>query len=827
MARTTNSSSQFFLLFCVIINSTLCLAEATEEKTVTAIDNTTIFSSITTPSPLDINSGPKRLKLKLLVVIPLRIPTPDEQDTMSTVTERWDRGLEMLPGAQLAAEAINNDPRLLPGYELEIVSKSVDLCIPLEVSSNLNAYTPFAKGVLENDIVGMLGLFCYKLLRSLSPLAGREEYSLFQLSGTMFPYVRGNRQRYSHLNFAVPSEAAYYETFFTLTRELEWRRLLVIDDSFFNLSLVRNSTQLRQNLNITFLEFSPHIHVLTNEIRRSKNNIIFVSVGPKQTAHLLCGAYDSKLLWPYYGWILQDHKISDLILHAHGNCTTKKITEALRNIILLRYQYEQRDTSRMLVTGSTYESYLRQYLNIINESGGSLQYNQYANIMHDSVWAFALALNQSLDTILQLRYNMTVIDFVNEFGREQLTNSIEDSLRSLSFEGVSGRMQFNNDYDIEALVDITLVHDGAEVIIGYYDQLSKKLSLNRTLLPASDLPPDKLPSTYKKIPLPVTALLIVLVILCLILTTIMFILFIKYRQYLEIKATSPYLSLLMFVGTYLILFSTLMQAILTAVRSPTGTMASATLCGSVISGDIIGINLIFSTLLLRMLRIYRIFTYFGKTGKVWSDKVLIVIVLLIIGGDVALLIIWFVVDPYTVKEKIVYRYMATDDIPYYAISQYCSSDKIELWFSLTFGKVAVLFVIVLFLAIKTRKIQRANFKDTKKVNIYIFLTVMIIATLIPVWFLLKETGHVLGTGIVICISFGSTGLLNQLMLFSPKVIPLVLRSMGFNFGQSLRNRCYSPTIIRRDFSNARTVPTCTVKPMTATSPSPALYKSNV
>ena len=741
------------------------------------------ISSISTTIPnngVNLTSNAARNKLQILIMLPLN---PTAEDSHHDQIQEWDRGLEILPGAQIAVEAINKDPNLFPRYELEIVEKSVDPCIPLEVHSNLNAFIPFAKGSLQNNTIGVLGLFCQRLLRIFSPLAGRDEFGLFQLSGTTSPLIRGNRERYTHLNFIVPSEAAYYETLFTLMRELNWKRALVIDDEFFNLN---NGSFLMQNLEITHLEYSDLIFTTLNEIRRSERNIVYVSVGARRMANLLCAAYDDGLVWPHYMWILQDHDVSDLLKEADKNCTKGKLMEATQNSLVFKFQHEQENKSKELDTGKTFERYLEEYTKILGESGKNITQNKFANTMHDSVWAFAFALNHSLDTIENLQDNMTVIDFVNRFGRVELTNLIEANLRSLSFEGVSGRIQFNDNYDIEALVSITLLDNhNTSVVIGYYDQASPSdFTVDQTSI---NLPSDQLPNKYNQIPLPGTILLIITAVLCLLLTTIMFILFIKYRRYSEIKATSPYLSMLMFVGTYLILISAVMQAVLTAIINKLlDTIASAALCGSVISGNVMGVNLIFSTLLLRMLRIYRIFSYFGKTGKIWSDKVLVVIVLLIVGGDIVLLLIWFNVDPFTVKDVIVYR--PNGHPPHYEISQYCTSSNIGVWFALIFGKVGILFAIVLFLAIKTRKIQRENFKDTKKVNIYIFITVLIVAMLIPVWFLLEGTGNVGGTGIVIYMAFGTTGVLCQLMLFAPKVLPPLLRSMGFKVGLSPANR---------------------------------------
>ena len=733
------------------------------------------------------------IQLQILIMLPLN---PIAEDHHASEIQKWDRGLEVLPGAQIAVSAINKNPHILPGYELEIVEKSVDPCIPLEVHSNLNAFVPFAKGSLQNNTIGVLGLFCDRLLRILSPLAGRDEYGLFQLSGTTSPLIRGNRGRYTHLNFIAPSETAYYETFFVLMRALNWKRGLIIDSEFFNPNSVRNGSELTQNLDISYLEYSDLILTTISEIRRSEKNIVYVSVAARQTADLLCAAYDDGLVWPHYMWIIQDHNLSDLREEAHKNCTKGKLMEAMQNAIVFKFQYEQENKTKELDTGNTFESYLEEYTEILSESGENLQHNEFANTMYDSVWAFALALNHSLDTIASLRDNMTVIDFVNQFGRTELTNTIETNLRSLHFEGVSGRVQFNDNYDIEALVSVTLLsNDNTSFVIGYYDQATpNNFIIDQTV----NLPPDHLPRKYNLIPLPGTVLLIFVAVLCLLLTTFMFILFIKYRRYSEIKAASPYLSMLMFVGTYLILLSAVIQAALMAVDRPLGMTTSATLCGSVISGSVMGVNLIFSTLLLRMLRIYRIFSYFGKTGKIWSDKVLVFIVLLIVGGDVVLLLIWFSVDPFTVRDYIVYRPNGCP--PHYEISQYCTSNNIEVWFSLIFGKVGILFAIVLFLAIKTRKIQRENFKDTKKVNVYIFITVLIVALLIPIWFLLEGTGYVIGTGIVVYGAFGATGLFCQLMLFAPKVLPPLLRSLGFKVGLTPTSR--RKKTIRRSGSRA-------------------------
>ena len=57
----------------------------------------------------------------------------------------------------------------------------------------------------------------------------------------------------------------------------------------------------------------------------------------------------------------------------------------------------------------------------------------------------------------------------------------------------------------------------------------------------------------------------------------------------------------------------------------------------------IGLHLVFGSLILKMLRVYRIFTYFGKLGKRWSDGVLFAGVLVIVGAYIIFLTVLQVV----------------------------------------------------------------------------------------------------------------------------------------------------------------------------------------
>ena len=51
-----------------------------------------------------------------------------ESQEDSAWTPRWDRGLELLPAAQLAVDRINQDFTILPGYNLELTELDAGIC---------------------------------------------------------------------------------------------------------------------------------------------------------------------------------------------------------------------------------------------------------------------------------------------------------------------------------------------------------------------------------------------------------------------------------------------------------------------------------------------------------------------------------------------------------------------------------------------------------------------------------------------------------------------------------------------------------------------------
>ena len=479
---------------------------------------------------------------------------------------------------------------------------------------------------------------------------------------------------------------------------------------------------------------------------------MFASVEAKVAAQMICLAYQEGLVWPDYAWIFPDHHIDDLLFHADDMCDIDVLRRALERVYFLHFHFDSSDS-------------LTQY-------NTTLTQNPYTNLMHDSIQAFAHSLNTTVGHLGQM--NLSLENY--RLGNSVITDMIERELKTLSFTGTLDHVQFDaNKRERQTTVDILQIRNGTATQVGSYNPVTGQLVLDEEINPIQDVQSTEIPRILRHLAFPIAGIQFTGIGIGIILTTIIFVLFIYYRRSAEIKATSFNLSLLMFVGCYLLFISTLFNTVSELIEFN----QSPYFCNSVTWCASLGINFVFGTLFVRMLRVYRIFNFFGKLGKKWSDRVLCIVVLLIVGIEATLLLIWSLVDVFTIRE--IETYQDTASPPYIEVVQLCSSNYLQTWLILVVGEIGILMFVVAFLAFKTRKIRRKHFKDTKKVNIYLFTNILLICTVAPLWYVLRTStvnGPSTGPGVIVLnIGYAGTATLCQLLLFAPKIMPPLTRQL--------------------------------------------------
>ena len=111
--------------------------------------------------------------------------------------------------------------------------------------------------------------------------------------------------------------------------------------------------------------------------------------------------------------------------------------------------------------------------------------------------------------------------------------------------------------------------------------------------------------------------------------------------------------------------------------------------------------------------------------------------------------------------------------PFYEVTQICTSPNI-IGLILYDCEYFFLTIILVLLALLTRKIQRQHFKDTKKVNTFIYMEILIVYIFVPISMVIRNRE------IQVYLTFAgdnSTAILCQVILFLPKCLPPFLRHL--------------------------------------------------
>ena len=316
------------------------------------------------------------------------------------------------------------------------------------------------------------------------------------------------------------------------------------------------------------------------------------------------------------------------------------------------------------------------------------------------------------------------------------------------------------------------VHDSSKIyvyhklnsrarLISIYNGTSSTLTnINETIFTDCDVPVvngEVIPFTYL-LPLP---------ILSFIFNTTLLILYVIFRNEPSIKSTSVSISMLIFIGCYFLIG----YSISLIVGNQDLYKLDFCMVNVWLSGIGLSIPLILATILVKMLRVYRIFMSFKllKKSAYLSDFALLVYTILILSPNIILLILWTAIDPrYRVE-------LYTEHPGYIEKVVTCHTGDHELtWYALAFFYLILLSEAVVIVAIKSRNIRLARFKDTKTVNIFIFLYSIIGKCTFIYW---KVLSFLESSFIILYVGHMLIAFLCQINLFVPKIWPAVQKKI--------------------------------------------------
>ena len=119
---------------------------------------------------------------KEIIRLLLLVPWPDE---FGRDYAGWDGGYDLIAGARVAQDDINNRTDLLADYTIQLIEAGHEACGLTENSLGLRNLVSHV-----TSVAAVLGLFCSTNTRQLSPLASHKNIGLIQLSASNSPLFR-------------------------------------------------------------------------------------------------------------------------------------------------------------------------------------------------------------------------------------------------------------------------------------------------------------------------------------------------------------------------------------------------------------------------------------------------------------------------------------------------------------------------------------------------------------------------------------------------------------------------------------------------------------
>ena len=649
-------------------------------------------------------------------------PKPDVCSTetsqgLSQCSEVLSIEEDILSAANRTANEINSCSELLNGFTVQVESVSSHFpCSVVDLAGVLRSPS------VNTTIVGMVGLVGQSFVRSILPLPS--DLRIIQIIQHALGLRLDHTKHYPHLYTTAPSMDQHIAVVIEMLPVLNWTRIGLMytsEESVFARVAERFVTLNNcSDKPITVREFSFSEHTLEEVQLYQQVNVFLLLLSPRNLSQFLCAVHSQGLVWPNYGWIvLNGHQseIDTLQCNSSASLTNNAI----------------------IVTNSIEHSKVRT---LSCQQSNRSTYEGVSNYL----WTLAIALNSSAPL-------PTTID-------NSTISSVQDFLENTSLAKAVDK----------SLINITL---GFERTIGFFNYATRELSID-----FESLGPIPTVSSNEKFDYDVFSFLTIgllgtAVVLSITFTTAILTLFICYRKVPEVKASSVRLSLCMFVGLYLGQVSSLSH-ILYSRRIVTLTAERCFSCIFPTYSFTLAADIILATLLMRLLRVWKVFTVFGRAGKLWTDQVLLAVVGAIIFIKVVILVAWAATDTFSLIDTV-----TKSPSGKILKVQRCMSNNTVLWLTLANGYSGVIGVCLIVAAIKTRKIKRNEFKDTKKICAFVFLLLYNVCVTGGLWTVLRSAGSISSSNLTFAIGYCLVAFLCVGFLFVPKVLPPFKRKIKY------------------------------------------------
>ena len=625
----------------------------------------------------------------------------------------------------------------------------------------------------KKNITAVAGPGCSTASLNFGPLVNQDVLSVINIhdAGSL---LLANRTLYKNSFGTLGSTKAFVDALLALIKQNDWRSFSILFEQrrqYFSTTLRALEMELMSNVSISFSSLAVYdTEIPFNALLESQTRIIVVMLGPEFFSRLLCLLYHSNIHFPTYQLIIVARTLEDVFeniqfedgaTHHVYSCTHDEMVQAANGAVFLHHKFTQSNDTASTDVSLSFSEYAVEVKRVIEETNVTQPPSVWAPPYFDAVWALAFAINNSLE-LLGDKLNLSITDY--RYGNVAATDIIREQVLNLDFEGISGRIKFQNDTGfVPRGINFYCIDNNSLVLVGYYER-DRIIYLANVTFVEDDFEEDMI---IERVPLFLAIFSLLLTILILLPVMTAQVLAVIWRREKSVKASSPLLSHMAYLGCYTLTIGAIVSGFQQALLLNPDRHCTL---GQIVNwGIFIGYTFLFGSLAVKMWRLYRLFVHVWRPGHKWmlSDRTLGLVVILLLTVTIIICAVWTAIDPFipTQREEV----KTVDGSPVLRVTVMCGSQYYIVWFGAFLLYNTILMFCALVFAFLTRGIKREYF-STKRL-LYLVVSVLVTGVMIYVVFIESPSSDfefvflflLLNTMVLVCF----------VLLFLPPLLPVM------------------------------------------------------
>uniref|UniRef100_A0A2M4A4W5 receptor protein-tyrosine kinase n=1 Tax=Anopheles triannulatus TaxID=58253 RepID=A0A2M4A4W5_9DIPT len=406
----------------------------------------------------------------------------------------------IIPAAQAAQNDINYNRTILSNYDL-VVNVRDGMCKPDEVLKQFINYY-----LQRTPLVGVLGPACSE---TIEPIAGiSKHFRMAVISYSAEGASLTDRETYPYFFRTIGENQQYKHVYAQLLPKLNWYRVAALTEdgqkateyiSYMEPMLKEHNIDLISNKKFPrdLKEVDMEQYLL--DLKKKNAKIIIADVDDRMVRVIMCNAYRLQMTSEHgYIWFLPMWLTN--FWNQTGSpsnpfpCPMENLRHAMNGHFSLSHAPFADDNTRLDVDGSTVSSWKQKYTRLLQlQCNNRCNASDYAGYAYDAVWVYALALDELL------RNDPSSF---SDLHSPETTRKLIELIRKTDFQGVSGRIRFNEAGSRYTTINVVQFINGTPNIVGHftpniseskYEMIGGELHLNESAivwLTRDGRPPD-------------------------------------------------------------------------------------------------------------------------------------------------------------------------------------------------------------------------------------------------------------------------------------------------------------------------------------------------